>query len=90
MHPLTPISGEQLSVLARGTSLLEVGKPLGKIDVLPAGGIGEKGEKGVERRECEVSLALVGEPGMVGWPLGRRRVVQVRRVGGGWEVERWL
>ena len=85
MHPLTPVSAEQLSVLARGTGLLDIGKPVGKVEIL--GG----GKKGEERRECEVMVSLVGDPGGgVGWPLGRKRVVQRRRVGRGWEVESWL
>lgn len=82
MHPLTPVTAEQLSVLARGTSLLEVGKPLGKIGVVPSIG-------GFERRECLVQLNLSGERGMMGWPLVTRRVVQKRVPGEGWVVEEW-
>lgn len=82
MHPLTPVTAEQLSVLARGTSLLDVGKPLGKIVVMPSIG-------GFERRECLVQLNLSGEGGMMGWPLVTRRVVQRRVPGEGWVVEEW-
>jgi ATP-dependent RNA helicase DHX37/DHR1 len=83
MHPLTPVSAEQIASLARGTGLLEIGKPMGKVDVLPVG------EKGGERRECDVMLSLVGEGGSVGWPLCRKRVVQRRVPGEGWVVETW-
>jgi ATP-dependent RNA helicase DHX37/DHR1 len=83
MHPLTPMSAEQVAVLARGTSLLEIGKPMGKIGVLPS-------EKGNERREVYVMLSLVGEGGGVGWPLKRQKVVQKRIAGEGWVVEKWV
>ena len=84
MFPLTPASAEQLSVLARGTGLLEVGKPVGKIEVAESDG------KGGERRECDVVVSLVGGKGELGWPLARKRVVQRRVAGSGWVVERWL
>ncbi|KAF2397198.1 P-loop containing nucleoside triphosphate hydrolase protein [Trichodelitschia bisporula] len=83
MHALTPVSGEQLAVLARGTTLLEVGKPLGKIEVLESQG-------GVERRQCEVLLSLVGGGGAMGWPLVRKSVVQKRVPGEGWVIEQYL
>ncbi|QDS77028.1 hypothetical protein FKW77_006517 [Venturia effusa] len=82
MHPLTPVNAEQLSVLSRGTSLLQVGKPMGKIGVLPSAG-------GCERRECLVQLNLAGGSGVMGWPLVTRRVVQKRVPGEGWVVEEW-
>ena len=84
MFPLTPVSAEQLSVLARGTGLLEVGKPIGNIAVL------ERDGKSEERRECDVVVSLVGSKGELGWPLARKRVVQKRVVGSGWVVDRWL
>lgn len=84
MHPLTPVTAEQLSVLARGTSLLQVGKPLGKIGVLPSVG-------GQDRRECLVQLNLSsGEGGMMGWPLVTKKVVQKRVPNEGWVVEKWV
>jgi ATP-dependent RNA helicase DHX37/DHR1 len=83
MHPLTPVSAEQVAALARGTGLLEIGKPVGKVDVLPTG------EDGHERRECDVMLSLIGDGGGIGWPLVRRRVVQKRIPGEGWAIERW-
>ena len=84
MFPLTPVSAEQLFVLTRGTGLLEVGKPIGKITVLESDG------KGGERRECYVVASLVGSKGEIGWPLVRKRVVQRRVVGSGWVVDQWL
>ncbi|TID20217.1 P-loop containing nucleoside triphosphate hydrolase protein [Venturia nashicola] len=83
LHPLTPVTAEQLSVLARGTSLLQVGKPLGKIGVLTSVG-------GEERRECLVQINLVGEGGGMGWPLVTRKVVQKRVPNEGWVVEKWV
>lgn len=83
MHPLTPVNAEQLSALARGTSLLQVGKPLGKIGVLPS-------VDGFERRECLVQLNLSGEGGMMGWPLVTRKVIQKRVPAEGWVVEEWV
>ncbi|KIV99102.1 uncharacterized protein PV09_09200 [Verruconis gallopava] len=83
MAPLTPVSAEQLASLAKGTGLLEIGKPLGKLEVLPSN------EKGEERRECEVMLSLVGDKGMVGWPLVRKKVVQRRDPAEGWVVDVW-
>jgi len=83
MVPLGPVSAEQLVVLARGTTLLGVGKPIGKIGVLPA-------EGGCERREVDVVVSLEGGDGAVGWPLARKRVVQRRVAGEGWVVEKWI
>jgi ATP-dependent RNA helicase DHX37/DHR1 len=83
MHPLSPVSAEQISVLARGTALLDIGKPVGKIGVL------EKSEKGEERRECEVVAGLKGDAGHLAWPLCRKGVVQRRVAGKGWVVESW-
>lgn len=83
MHPLTPVNAEQLSVLARGTSLLQIGKPLGKICVLPSVG-------GQDWRECLVQLNLVEEGGMMGWPLVTKRVIRRRVPIEGWVVEKWV
>ena len=81
MHPLTEVSARQLVVLAKGTPLLEWGKPVGKVDVLPR-------EEGKERRECTVVPSLVGQKGGLGWALGGTSVVQRREPGTGWVVER--
>lgn len=83
MMPLTPVSGEQLAVLARGTRLLEVGKPIGRIVV-------KETMEGWERREVDVVVSLVGEKGGIGWPLARKKAIQRRVVGEGWVVEKWL
>lgn len=68
--------------IAMNTPLVQVGKPKGKIVELEGG-------PGVERRECEVEMALQGPRGTQGWGLGVKKVVQ-RREGrtGGWRVER--
>ncbi len=92
MHPLTPISGLQLSSLAQDTPLLEYSKPIGKINMLAGGGGG--GESGAEKRECWVIPNLVGGVGAGaggrGWPLPARKVVQRREGGRGWVVEKVL
>ena len=80
MHALTSVSGSTLAALAQGTSLLEYGKPIGKVVAL---------EGSPERRECWVVPSLVGERGGVGWPLPAKKVIQVRRAGG-WELEKVL
>lgn len=84
MHPLTPVTRPQLINIALGTPLLQVSKPKGKIVEMGR-------DKGVERRECEVEVSLVGPKGSQGWGLGVRRVVQ-RKDGGTkvWGVERIL
>ncbi|KAI9655114.1 MAG: putative ATP-dependent RNA helicase DHR1 [Bathelium mastoideum] len=81
MHPLTEVSAQQLVALARGTPLLEWGKPVGKVDALAR-------EEGKERRECTVVPRLVGKKGMMGWELGGTRVVQRKEGERGWVVER--
>ena len=82
MHPLTPVSAAQLIALTQGTPLLEEGKAVGRIDVLP------RDEKGRERRSCMTVPFLKGEAGLVGWPLGSARAgIQVRVPGRGWVAE---
>ncbi|KAL1306352.1 hypothetical protein AAFC00_005067 [Neodothiora populina] len=80
MHPLTNATAKQLANLADGTPLLEVGKPIGKIETMP------RGPDGRERRQCWVGLSLKGGEGMSPWPVGARKVIQ-KRVGGVWENE---
>ncbi|KAF2218753.1 P-loop containing nucleoside triphosphate hydrolase protein, partial [Elsinoe ampelina] len=70
MHPLTPVGGKQLLALMEGSELLDVGKPVGKVDVL------SRGEDGKERRECWVGVSLNGESGR--WEMGSRKERQVR------------
>ncbi|KAL9630057.1 MAG: hypothetical protein Q9204_004919, partial [Flavoplaca sp. TL-2023a] len=76
MHALTSVTDKQIQALAKGTPLLEYGKPIGKIVEVEVG-----------LRECWVGVELRGEKGREGWPLGARRVVQ-RRKGGAWIVEK--
>ncbi|KAL8922555.1 MAG: hypothetical protein Q9208_005058 [Pyrenodesmia sp. 3 TL-2023] len=78
MHALTSLTGKQIAALARGTPLLEYGKPIGKVVELEMG-----------KRECWVGVEMRGAKGKEGWPLGAKRVVQVRR-GGEWVVEKVL
>ncbi|KAI5258896.1 P-loop containing nucleoside triphosphate hydrolase protein [Aureobasidium subglaciale] len=81
IHPLTTVTAKQLANLAEGTPLLEVGKPVGKIEQLP------RGADGRERREVWVGLSLRGEKESTPWPVGARKVVQ-KRIGGAWEIEK--
>ncbi|KKY15954.1 putative deah-box rna helicase [Diplodia seriata] len=53
MHPLCPVTGAQLTALARGTPLLRWGKPIGKVV-----GRGRDAADGLERRECYVVPSL--------------------------------
>jgi ATP-dependent RNA helicase DHX37/DHR1 len=83
MFPLTPVTGEQLAVLARGTDLIEISKPRGKVAVLPS-------IKGRERRQCHVDLSILGRRGEIGWTLARKEVIQRRETGEGWIVESFV
>lgn len=85
MHPLTTVGAKALAALAEGTPLLEMGKPVGKIEDSEAG----------RRRTCWVALTLrppVSEGGAVaaGWPVGAWKVEQRRGRKGEWETERVL
>lgn len=73
MHPLTTISAKQLAALMEGTSLLEVGKPIGNPKLLPY--------DGKVLRETWVGLSLKGDE--VRWPL-RERYEQQQKVKGEW------
>ncbi|KAF4556653.1 ATP-dependent RNA helicase-like protein 2 [Elsinoe fawcettii] len=81
MHPLTTVGGKQLLALMEGTELLEVGKPIGKVEILA------RAEDGRERRECWVGVSLKGESGR--WEMGSRKERQVR-VSGIWQTEKVL
>ena len=77
MHALASVTGKQMANLARGTPLLEYGKPIGKITELDGGG-----------RECWVVPELVGEKGERRWPLPAQKVIQRRENKEGWVVEK--
>ncbi|KXT18460.1 hypothetical protein AC579_2229 [Pseudocercospora musae] len=80
MHPLCAVSQKQLAILAEGSPLLEIGKPLGKIE-----------ELGTSKRQCWVGVALrdPSAVGTMGWPLGAWKVVQTRK-GKDWIIEKVL
>jgi len=84
MHALTDISGNQLAALAKGTPLIDYGKPIKEITPKTNnfGGL-------QETRECWVIPYLKAEGvGGVGWPLPARKVIQKKMPGkGGWVVE---
>ena len=86
MHPLTAVGPKALALLAEGTPLLQIGKPVGmRIEDLP------RSENGRQRRQCWVSVALGAPGGAVAdqWPLGAWKVIQ-RRGARDWEVEKVL
>ena len=62
--------------------MLEVGKPIGKVESLT------RSEEGRERRAVWVGLSLKGKDD-ARWPVGSRKETQVRR-GGEWVTERVL
>lgn len=79
MHPLTTVSLKQLVALAEGTPLLEVGKPMGKIEEMEGG-----------RRRCWVGVSVKAPGGAgagVAWPGTAWKVVQVKKAGV-WEVDK--
>ena len=78
LHALTTISERTLASLARGTPLLEYGKPLGKIEE----GVGPNGKT----RTCFVTLNF-GAKGLVGWPLPAQKVVQKKDARGEWVID---
>jgi len=83
MHALTDISGNQLAALAKGTTLIDYGKP---IKVTPT----NNSFNGLQEiRECWVIPYLKAEGvGGVGWPLPARKVIQKKMPGKtGWVVE---
>ena len=79
MHPLTAVTGAQLSALARGTPLLEYGKPVGKVQEV---------ENERDRRIAWVVPSLVGGSGGRAWPLPAVKALQKRDGRGEWVVER--
>ncbi|MCJ1472991.1 putative ATP-dependent RNA helicase DHR1 [Lambiella insularis] len=85
MHPLTAVSGKQILALARGSSsLLEYGKPIGKIEPV----VGKSGLR--DSRICWLAVNLVGENGSTGWPLPAQKVQQRFNKSGRWEIEKFL
>nr|POE53297.1 putative atp-dependent rna helicase pb1a10.06c [Quercus suber] len=84
MHPLTTVGPKQLAALAEGTGLLEIGKPIGRIEDL------SRDAKGAMRRQCVVGISLRGSMSTEGWPIGGWKVVQKRDRKGEWAVEKVL
>ncbi|KAF2765088.1 P-loop containing nucleoside triphosphate hydrolase protein [Teratosphaeria nubilosa] len=79
MHPLCVVGPNQLAALAEGTPLLQVGKPVGKVEEVE----GEGGRK----RFCWVSVGIQGPGSGRTWPLTAWKVLQ-RRGRREWEIER--
>ncbi|KAJ1329124.1 ATP-dependent RNA helicase DHX37/DHR1 [Microdochium nivale] len=79
MIALTDITGAQLAALAKGTPLLDYGKPIKEVKVEP----------GQTTRECWVVPYLRAESagGGIGWPLPARKVKQKKVPGRGWVTE---
>jgi len=79
MHALCSVTGKQIAALARGTPLLEYGKPIGRILEAEGG-----------KRECWVVPELVGDKGGRRWPLPAQKVVQRGEGREGWLIEQAL
>lgn len=79
MHALVSMTGKQILALARGTPLLEYGKPIGKVT-----------EVGGGKRECWVVPELVGEKGGRRWPLPAQKVLQRKETKEGWVLDQIL
>ena len=79
MHALTTVTEQTILALARGTPLLEYGKPLKILEE----GSSAKGKT----RTCIVQPNLVSEKGVTGWPLPAQKVSQVRDKKGEWNVQ---
>ncbi|KAL8787883.1 MAG: hypothetical protein Q9195_007576 [Heterodermia aff. obscurata] len=79
MHALVSVTGKQLLALARGTPLLEYGKPIGKVTEVDGG-----------KRECWVVPEMVGEKGGRRWPLPAQKVLQRKETKEGWVVDQIL
>lgn len=82
MHPLTALGAKQVAALAEGTPLLELGKPVGKIEELDGG----------KKRICWVGVEVHGPAGVAAapWPMGAWKVRQSRGKKGNWVVEEVL
>ncbi|QSZ37691.1 hypothetical protein DSL72_008790 [Monilinia vaccinii-corymbosi] len=88
MHSLTDVTGGQLASLAKGTSLLEYGKPIKEVMVKEKKKGTKEGGEESDMRECWVVPYLRAEgSGGLGWPLPARKVVQKKVRGKGWVVE---
>jgi ATP-dependent RNA helicase DHX37/DHR1 len=81
MHPLTSVSGHQLAVLAKGTTLLQISKPRTRVTTLPS-------VDGKERRQCRVDLSLAGRDIDIGWFLTQKDVIQ-SRTRDGWVIDEY-
>jgi ATP-dependent RNA helicase DHX37/DHR1 len=87
LHPLAIVGAKALATLAEDTPLLDVGKPVGKIEDVE----GSAGKK----RVCWVNVGLKAPSGKEGsckvnvsWPLTVWKVQQKRSPKGIWEVEK--
>ena len=79
MHTLTSVTGKEILALARGTPLLEYGKPIGKVSEVDGG-----------KRECWVVPEMVGEKGGRRWPLPAQKVLQRKEAKEGWVLDQIL
>ena len=79
MHALVDVSGSQLAALAKGTPLLQYGKPIKE---------GKQLDKLGLEKECWVVPYLRAEgKNDMGWPLPARKVVQKKVLGKGWVIQ---
>ncbi|KFY66288.1 hypothetical protein V497_00950 [Pseudogymnoascus sp. VKM F-4516 (FW-969)] len=79
MHALVDVTGGQLAALAKGTPLLQYGKPIKE---------GKQLDKLGLEKECWVVPYLRAEgKNDMGWPLPARKVVQKKVLGKGWVIQ---
>jgi ATP-dependent RNA helicase DHX37/DHR1 len=79
MHALTDISGSQIAALAKGTPLLQYGKPIKEGKTLD--------KMGLEREAWVIPYLRRDGGNEIGWPLPVKKVVQKKIPGKGWVVE---
>lgn len=80
IHPLTSVAPPHLASLAKETPLLEIGKPIGKIEDRDGG----------KRRECWVGVTLRDPSTVATWPpLGVWKVLQAKK-GKEWVIEKTI
>jgi ATP-dependent RNA helicase DHX37/DHR1 len=82
MHPLTALSAKEVAALAEGTPLLELGKPIGKVEESDGG----------KKRVCWVGVEIKGPVAGAAtpWPMGAWKVRQSKGRKGEWVVEEIL
>lgn len=81
VHPLTALGAKEVAALADGTPLLDLGKPIGKVEESEGGKV----------RTCWVGVEVKGpNAAATPWPMGAWKVRQRKGRRGEWVVEEVL